>query len=401
MSASRVVELWQRDTVHSDEWRWAQFQCADTLRRQLGDAVRVCPRSAGHRVTVAEVLQAAGNVELVGVLVDDVSLWAAASWSVLFHVLESDGTIGVAGPGTNHTTVSAQRVTPAFSYSTPSLFERAASEAGRSRRGERRRLTEIDPFGFAVRRADLAALDGELAVEEAPAVLAAAGRALMVALDAYVHRWPDMYGQARPDLRAHLPPQARRVLDVGCASGRFGASLKDGWDGEVVGIEVDPELAGLAAGRIDRVVTADLDHTPPDLFGADFDAIFCGDVLEHLRDPWRTVGVLATWLRPRGRLIATMPNAGHWAIIADLLRGHFDYVPFGLLCWGHLRFFTPETARQLFETNGLTVHELAETDPDHSPPADEFIKSLRRLRRDISVDRLRARVITIVGGKDG
>ena len=46
---------------------------------------------------------------------------------------------------------------------------------------------------------------------------------------------------------------------------------------------------------------------------------------------------------PGGRLVLSVPNVGHWAVVEDLLAGRWDYLPIGLLCYTHYRFFTRRT----------------------------------------------------------
>src|SRR3954462_14174997 len=91
--------------------------------------------------------------------------------------------------------------------------------------------------------------------------------------------------RARPEILRHLPRTARRVLDLGCATGTTGAALKQRQDAEVVGVEREPEYAREAAARLDRVVTADVEAFDPAGLGT-FDALIAADILEHLVDPW-------------------------------------------------------------------------------------------------------------------
>jgi len=60
------------------------------------------------------------------------------------------------------------------------------------------------------------------------------------------------YERARPEILDHVPHTARRVLDLGCATGTTGAALKQRQPAHVTGIEIEPEYAreadlGLAA----------------------------------------------------------------------------------------------------------------------------------------------------------
>src|ERR1039458_2737735 len=48
------------------------------------------------------------------------------------------------------------------------------------------------------------------------------------------------YENPRPEVQALVPTDARRILDVGCSSGRLGEALKQRQAAEVVGVELDP-----------------------------------------------------------------------------------------------------------------------------------------------------------------
>ena len=73
------------------------------------------------------------------------------------------------------------------------------------------------------------------------------------------------YERARPEILEHVPPTARRVLDLGCATGATGAALKARQPVEIVGIELEPEYAREAERHLDRVIVADAEQPPLDL----------------------------------------------------------------------------------------------------------------------------------------
>jgi protein-L-isoaspartate O-methyltransferase len=126
-------------------------------------------------------------------------------------------------------------------------------------------------------------------------------------------------GTPRPELQALVAPSARSILHLGCGDGRLGAALKARQGAEVVGIERDPGAARAAAERLDRVLVADVEGFEPDLAPGSFDAVLCGGLLGHLREPLRLLRRARGWLRPGGRLVASLANVRHHGVVRALL----------------------------------------------------------------------------------
>ena len=166
----------------------------------------------------------------------------------------------------------------------------------------------------------------------------------------------DYYEGLNEDLLLLLPDTARRILDVGCGAGRLGEAIKQKHPDAIVhGIEREPEVAERAAEVLDRVFEADLDYGLPEL-DRPYDAILCGDVLEHLVDPWSRLEDLVGHLAPNGSVVASLPNVRHYKVVRDLLfDGRFRYRDKGILDRTHLRFFTRRSMHELFEGAGLKV----------------------------------------------
>jgi GT2 family glycosyltransferase/2-polyprenyl-3-methyl-5-hydroxy-6-metoxy-1,4-benzoquinol methylase/tetratricopeptide (TPR) repeat protein len=168
----------------------------------------------------------------------------------------------------------------------------------------------------------------------------------------------DYYSFARPELLEMIPTAAMRVLDVGCGAGALGASLKARQAAEVWGLEREPAVAEAARRRLDRVLTGDAEQVEQELADTEFDCIVCGDVLEHLRAPEQFLRRARTWLRPGGRLIASIPNVRHHSVVGSLLAGNFTYESAGLLDQDHVRFFTRREIEKLLFRSGFELQSL-------------------------------------------
>jgi methionine biosynthesis protein MetW len=163
------------------------------------------------------------------------------------------------------------------------------------------------------------------------------------------------YERARPEILEHVPRTARRVLDLGCATGTTGAALKGRQEVEVVGVELEPEYAREAATRLDEVLNADAERAAPK---GRFDVLIAADILEHLTDPWATLRRYAELLEPGATAIVSLPNVAHWSTYAHLARGSWPRKPEGIFDATHLRWFTLRDARELLEQAGLTPHTV-------------------------------------------
>jgi methionine biosynthesis protein MetW len=154
-------------------------------------------------------------------------------------------------------------------------------------------------------------------------------------------------------------PRRARVLDVGCAGGYLAVALREERGASVLGVEPDAVAVDAARRRGVEVVAGAVDDPAVLARISDpahpFDAVVCGDVLEHVVDPWGTLAALAGLLRPGGTAVVSLPNAGHWTIRRALLRGRFPREDHGLFDRTHLRWFTRADAHALVAGAGLTV----------------------------------------------
>jgi 2-polyprenyl-3-methyl-5-hydroxy-6-metoxy-1,4-benzoquinol methylase len=170
------------------------------------------------------------------------------------------------------------------------------------------------------------------------------------------------YETARQPVQALVPVSARRILDVGCAAGAVGASLKARQGAEVVGVDINPDYAAEASERLDRFICANLeDFVQDDLeheIGT-FDCIVAADVLEHLRDPWHVLDRLVTVLEPGGYVVVSLPNVRYLATAVNVsIRGTWPRNRVGLFDATHLRWFTERDMVAMLTAAGLTVERV-------------------------------------------
>ncbi|WP_227321057.1 methyltransferase domain-containing protein [Acidisoma silvae] len=171
---------------------------------------------------------------------------------------------------------------------------------------------------------------------------------------------PDYPDVGNPDLLDRIPLDADVVLDVGCHKGALGAAYRlRNPRARVLGVDHMPEAVRVAAGRLSEVACIDIESDPLPFEVPDgYDCIIYGDVLEHLRDPWRIMREHAKLLSPRGVMLICVPNAAHWSVPLRLINGTFDYEDQGVLDRTHLRWFTLATMEKALAQTGLQACDV-------------------------------------------
>ena len=159
---------------------------------------------------------------------------------------------------------------------------------------------------------------------------------------------------AEPELRRAIAglglKQGMRVLDAGCGTGEALRWLSDAVapQGSVVGIDL--AAAHVAAARAivsDEVLVLQADMRRPPLEPRDFDFIWSVNTINHLHKPLEGVRVLASLLRPGGRIAL-----GQSSLLPDMF-----------FAWdSRLERLTNEAVRRYYRNRyGLSERDLANT----------------------------------------
>ncbi len=197
------------------------------------------------------------------------------------------------------------------------------------------------------------------------------------------------YINMRADMVALVEQPWSSLLDIGCAQGATASFLRDQRPGaRAVGVELDPALAAVAAGRLDEVLVMDAVSALELLVeqGRTFDLVICGDILEHLSDPWAALKLIRA-LCPAGHVLISLPNVAHYSTLVALLREQWPYNTRGIHDQTHLRWFARHNLVQLFdaagfvETRRVVKHRLIEQPHWLNPKVEPLLRKLPLLRR--------------------
>jgi SAM-dependent methyltransferase len=148
------------------------------------------------------------------------------------------------------------------------------------------------------------------------------------------------------------------ALDIGCGQGTFLQLLREeGWDCQ--GTELTEESARRASLRGIPVSVGEFD--PARFPSHSFDLITLWHVLEHLRDPRKTLGSLPGLLKPGGLVAISTPNVD--SLQAEVGKGKW----FHLDAPRHLYLFSPKTLGRVMESLGFRLVELNHFSMEQNP----------------------------------
>ncbi|ODS33876.1 MAG: two-component response regulator [Candidatus Scalindua rubra] len=190
------------------------------------------------------------------------------------------------------------------------------------------------------------------------------------------------------DLITEVPEQ---VFEIGCGSGATGVAIKQKFPNvKYIGLDSNKKAAQIAQTRLDKVIVSDIEKAQLDALGLTkeyFDLIICADVLEHLYDPWKTLFTLRDYLKPNGKVLASIPNIQNIDTIINLLNGSWTYKKHGILDATHIRFFTFSGIMKMFSGTGYKMIQCS-----HATQSE--LGRIKKWPADINFGRIVLRDIT-------
>ncbi len=197
--------------------------------------------------------------------------------------------------------------------------------------------------------------------------------------DRLAARWWDIDGESRPlhDLNpvrlnyiaGRVALKGARVLDVGCGGGILSESLARA-GADVTGIDLAPRVLEVARLHLhESKLHVEYREVAVEVLAAEmpaeFDAVACMELLEHVPDPGSVIAACAALLKPGGRLFLSTLNRTPLAFGAAIVGAEYvaNLLPRGT--HHYAQFIRPSELAAALRGSGLELEDLSGI--DYSP----------------------------------
>lgn len=173
-------------------------------------------------------------------------------------------------------------------------------------------------------------------------------------------RYSGEYGIHYTDQRIRalidLAGNGQTVLDLGSGDGAL-AKMIEASGNKVVGVEVSALAIEKARAKGIKVYDRDLNKDWAGSIEEKFDAVVCGEVIEHIFDTDKFLRNIYEVLKEQGRLIISTPNLAALGRRIFLLFGINPHIELTARKEdaGHIRYFTLGGLRRLLRENGFEI----------------------------------------------
>lgn len=157
------------------------------------------------------------------------------------------------------------------------------------------------------------------------------------------------------------PMKKMNILEMGCDCGATLLEIKNRFPmANCFGVELNPNAAKIAS-HFAEISQEDIEQEKFPYEAESLDYIIFGDVLEHLKNPYKTLMYCRTLLKKDGCIISSIPNLMHISVMEQLLNGNFEYTDTGLLDSTHIHMFTYNEIIKIFSKAGYEIEEIGNT----------------------------------------
>ena len=160
-----------------------------------------------------------------------------------------------------------------------------------------------------------------------------------------------------------------KILDIGCGDGLISSMIGRITKAQAYGVDISRNAVSKAIKRGVTAKAINVDKQKFPFSENTFDAVFCGDLLEHVYDTENLLGNINRILKPDGYVIISVPNIASWYNRVFLLFGVMPtWVESSLKTYtgnplikegvGHIHAFTKRSLAELLMLKGFSIERF-------------------------------------------
>lgn len=175
----------------------------------------------------------------------------------------------------------------------------------------------------------------------------------------YSHDWnPTKIDNIRIKKSLNLLDKKGKILDVGCFDGTISEKISALTGNDVFGLEISRPAVLKANKKNVKVIRHDIEKPFP-IKDSAFDAVFAGEIIEHLYDVDLFLDEINRVLKKGGYLILTTPNLlSFWNRFRAVIG--LSFIDFNK-DKQHIRFFTKKVLTELLEKHGFEIEKISDS----------------------------------------
>jgi len=189
---------------------------------------------------------------------------------------------------------------------------------------------------------------------------------------------------ARVQKSLRLFPKCKTLLDIGCGDGKISKEIEKATEAKIYGVDISSVAVAKARklGVLARKIDIGKARLP---FKNDFfDAVWCGEVIEHVYDTDGLLDEIRRVLKKDGILVITAPNIAawynRWLLWAGKLPNWVESgsrnpvgTPYGVIS-GHVKAFTKDSLCELLKIHDFKIEEIHGIHMDMNDSVLDFAK---------------------------
>lgn len=178
----------------------------------------------------------------------------------------------------------------------------------------------------------------------------------------------EYFESSRSEMVQFITHPPKRSIEFGCSSGGFSETLKNKFNCETWGIDMDQQSVDIARKKIDKVFMGNAFELVEQLPENYFDYLICNDFIEHLHSPDLFFKKARRCLTSDAVMVCSLPNVRHWKHFNRyLFLKDWKYKKSGILDHTHLRFFTRKSMIRSIGEWGFEIEKIKGIRPTKSP----------------------------------